>query len=455
MTMAAPVAADPGVLGPRLVGAVPAPLGRRFAAYLIDLLASNGLLLLTDVAVLSGNYGASRLSTPFLLVSLVIGLAQWRLHAVRGQTFGKQAMGLRTVAVPSAEAPGAGRTAGRLVLWALMACVPLVGLPLVALSVFFDPTGLRRGWHDRATGVLLVDLRAGRDPMVVPAATAWGAQAAGAAAPLVPAVAPVGASVGLPTPVTPAAAAPEPAVVPAPAPAAPAPAAPPSAAPVAPGLPSGLPAPAAPAVPSVPAPPSAASSLPAPQPAVARPAAPAPVGPEAGEDGIIAAVPGMAAPTPVVPAPPIPPTPPVAAEHARVDHPPVGTPASPWSSDAAEETVLSAEVLRRRPALRLRFDTGDELEVTGAGRIGRDPQRADEPLEHLVPLEDRTRSVSKTHLEFRLTDGRLWVRDLHSTNGSKIGHPGAERPLQPGEWVEAAAGEVVHLGSRTFTVVGA
>ncbi|OZB89262.1 MAG: hypothetical protein B7X41_03755 [Microbacterium sp. 14-71-5] len=439
MTTTAPVSGDMSRLSPALAGTVAAPAGRRVSAYVVDCLAAGGLFALANVGPVVGLYGASQLEVAGLVVAVVVGLVQWGMHASSGQTIGKRLFGLRTVTVTDGRAPGAGRTAGRLLLWDVIALVPIVGFPLVALSVFFDSTGLRRGWHDLVTGVVLIDVQRGRDPLA--GASSAHAERVGQAPPHgvgtgpVPVAAPLVPAVPSSVPTS---------AAPGPVPAAVAPVA----APVAPTPVIPTPVIATPATPT--------AAIPAPAAAVAPPAPAAPTSPASApvatqqRGGLIAAVPGMAPGAPAMDVVAVPPTPP--APSASAPTPAWGT--GPGAGcDDVDQTVLSVAALRVAPSVRLRFDTGEELEVTGPGRIGRDPQPGEEPVTHRIPLDDRTRSVSKTHLEFRLTDGRLWVRDLHSTNGSRISTGGAERPLEAGRWVPADAGDVVHLGSRTFTVV--
>ncbi|MNN97291.1 hypothetical protein D3C81_2164340 [compost metagenome] len=66
---------------------------------------------------------------------------------------------------------------------------------------------------------------------------------------------------------------------------------------------------------------------------------------------------------------------------------------------------------------------------------------------------DETRSVSKTHLEFGVEGGELWVRDLHSTNGVVLVDGDVSVRLEPGQRVVAPVGSRVRAGEREFTVV--
>lgn len=93
---------------------------------------------------------------------------------------------------------------------------------------------------------------------------------------------------------------------------------------------------------------------------------------------------------------------------------------------------------------RLRFSNGDEVYIWGTGLIGREPRIAGEQPTHLVTVDDPTETVSRVHLAFGQNEGRLWVQDLGSTNGTTI-HRGTERvdcegrrayPLVPGSIVE-------------------
>jgi len=102
----------------------------------------------------------------------------------------------------------------------------------------------------------------------------------------------------------------------------------------------------------------------------------------------------------------------------------------------------------------LQFSTGESVTVSGTGLIGRNP--APEPGEYfdlLVPIFDAGRSVSKTHLEFGQEDGRLWVGDRYSTNGTTIRRPGAEpRSCRPGTRYFVERGTRVELGDEFFVV---
>lgn len=101
----------------------------------------------------------------------------------------------------------------------------------------------------------------------------------------------------------------------------------------------------------------------------------------------------------------------------------------------------------------LDVDDGTVLEVRGRGLVGREPAATDGPtVHHLVPLNDDTLLMSRTHLEFGLDESGLWIRDCHSRNGSKIAVGESRMPLEPGMRVRAPSGSTVFVGGRRLTV---
>ncbi|MDR1266084.1 MAG: FHA domain-containing protein [Propionibacteriaceae bacterium] len=70
-----------------------------------------------------------------------------------------------------------------------------------------------------------------------------------------------------------------------------------------------------------------------------------------------------------------------------------------------------------------------------------------------VVLDDPGHSISKTHLEFGLDQGRPWVKDRGSTNGSTITRPGqSAQRLEPKTQVYVAAGDIIGCGHSRFEV---
>ncbi len=383
---------DLGSLAPALAGAGAAPVGTRLGAGVIDGIVNAVATLVVYGAVYRG------LAVPIVLVYLVALILFWAWNAATGLTIGRSATGLRLVSADTGGAPGWGRTAGRsLILGAFggLTCGLLSWLPLG--SILWDRDDRSRGWHDKWSRTVVIDIRHGRDTL--------------AGAVPVPGVAPAQPWSAAPQSLTPPP--PRPVTPPAPVPAVVAPPAPP--APVAAVVPPAPPAPAAPA------------------------------------GGVISAVPGVAPAPREAPA-----AVPAGADPAHVlsfrpSRP--GSPPPDVSLDDADRTVMRAP--RRPVAMTLAFDTGERVSLTGGlGLVGRDPQpRPDEHVDHLVPIADPERSVSKTHLSFGVDAAGLWVRDRGSTNGVRVLRGDAvvaEVGMDEPSYV--AVGDTVEFGDRRFTV---
>lgn len=413
---------------------VPANYGRRVLAFLID--GAFGGVLTTIIALPIIWIAAASVAPgstfelaglPYTLISLASGLyplAMLVLQAFTGFSLGKRIMGLRTVKVEALIRPGLGRMLLRGVIVGASNIVIGIGPLLVYLSPLWDPSKRLRGWHDRLSGTWVIDVTRGPNPL---------AKNAGEIVDDVPAVEKTRRPKAAPVPA---------AVVPA-APAAQAPVvqslsqapdaysyAPPSVAAAAPSAPPVAPAPSAPPVPVNPDVPSypfpSASGTPA------APAAPvAPVAPAA----------------PV--APPVPSGP--------IEAIPSFDPLPPFGGEDLDGTKLSNSVpAQALPAgtVTLLFDTGESYVIAGHGVLGRDPVSpygaADDML---VQVAGDTRSISKTHLEFEVQAGSIWVTDRRSTNGSAIVRAdGVESPITPGQRMTLRSGDRVRIGTRVFTL---
>lgn len=150
-------------------------------------------------------------------------------------------------------------------------------------------------------------------------------------------------------------------------------------------------------------------------------------------------------PRPRTPAPPLLPV------------PDLGTPASRRADP--DESAIDLETTRlvaRSPSTRyvLQFSTGESVVVTGSGLIGRNPSaEPGEYVDQLVTLLDGGRSVSKTHLEYGQEQGRFWVSDRYSTNGSVVRPPDEpERRCEAGRRYLVSRGTRVEIGEQFFVV---
>jgi len=465
-----------------------APVGRRVAAYAIDVV---GLALLAGIGVavaflVGGEPEAG--APPSALSSLpsvfggLGGLALWVSESVTGATLGGALLGIRTVSAETGRPAGLLRIFVRQLVVGLGYVACLVGEWLVAASGVFDKTPAQRGWHDKAAGTIVLLADATGVARTADPAQAWDRAVARAVGP-VP-TPPPGAAEPAPAPAAPATPAPAAApVTPAPAAAPVTPA--PAAAPVtpAPASPAGPPSTTTPAAGAagepVWSPPTPVSPTPVtPPPAEAEPEptiglVPLPPGVGTGRPterppapGLITGLPsvaGSAASAPdagAVPAGGATPS----ASAARQDAP-TGAPASSdsaapepprWTEelDEIELTRLRTPVTGQPPVppgLRLLFDTGERVDVVGDGVVGRAPLGE---VPHVVAIDDPARSLSKTHLEFGPAEpGTLWVVDRGSTNGTVVVRPdGSAATLPPGVRAVVGPGWSLRLGERTVRV---
>ena len=162
----------------RRLGLVPAPAGRRSAAFALDatvwiVLALPGVIgaaILVPALVTSGASpaatpaGSSILPLVLIIVSQVLltafGLTQLILHGRRGVTLGKASFGIRSVNVATFGRPGFWRVTLRaLVLWGSQAVLPLVGPAVMFASSSWDPGSRGRSWLDRIGRCYAVDAR--------------------------------------------------------------------------------------------------------------------------------------------------------------------------------------------------------------------------------------------------------------------------------------------------------
>ena len=111
-----------------------------------------------------------------------------------------------------------------------------------------------------------------------------------------------------------------------------------------------------------------------------------------------------------------------------------------------------ANVVVARPVLgRVRFSTGDEVDLDRPVLIGRNPriegQIANE-LPHVVRL-DIGQGLSRTHAAIRLEGWQVYLEDLNSANGTVVTLPGrAPRRLHAGEPALLEHGSLVDLGGE-------
>ncbi|WBU39227.1 FHA domain-containing protein [Homoserinibacter sp. YIM 151385] len=122
---------------------------------------------------------------------------------------------------------------------------------------------------------------------------------------------------------------------------------------------------------------------------------------------------------------------------------------------AAPVTADNPQIVIR--GWRLSPQGGRHIDVDTAVVLGRRPTApAERPGARAVPLEDESKTVSKTHALVEPAGDGLRIVDLGSTNGVKLARGGeAERIVPPGLAVELEAGDIVHLGDLRIAVARA
>jgi len=371
---------------------------RRFYAWVIDRLLS---LVVYAAAAAAAYLALIRPGHTLLgvVVVVVVALVVWFVGALMtglaGVTPGKSLCGLKVVSAATGEPVGLGAALVR------QAIVGVGGYPTAGLGdatlawmATLDDSGLRRAWHDRVVGSVVVEARPQEAvavaeeqlPERVVNLTAMRLMPAEAVAvPPTQAPAPVAAqAVGQGAASAPAGTAPIP------------------------RLASGSAASAVPATPTPPASPPTSTAPPAP----AR----------------------------VPQAPPVPAAAPVA-------------PVVPRASAAVPATQPPAAPVQAR--WRVTFDTGQSFVVEGLALVGRSPEpRQGEQAAHLVPLQSADMSLSKTHAQFGVVpDGTLVVMDRGSTNGTVLIRGGVTKPLPARQPATLLPGDRVRFGDREMSVV--
>jgi hypothetical protein len=133
--------------------------------------------------------------------------------------------------------------------------------------------------------------------------------------------------------------------------------------------------------------------------------------------------------------------------------PSMSTPSTSARSTGASEADIPTGPILPVPYV-LSFSTGERIVVVGAGLLGRRPfAQPNERFDQLVSIADHERSVSKTHLEFGVEDGQLWVCDRYSANGTVIIPPaGGPHRCEPGRRYRVPRGGRVEIGDHWFDV---
>ncbi|GAA1456200.1 RDD family protein [Williamsia maris] len=156
VTVAEPAAPSVDV-DTRWAGLRPVGVGIRVLSFLLDLSAL--LVVGSATAALSIVVGVPAIATviaPLAVVAVWIWNLSWLI--VSGNSFGKAAVGVRAVGATTLDTPAALPAVLRSVLFGATAGI-------VSVTVLVDRTPWKRGWHDIASGIILVDALNGRNPL--------------------------------------------------------------------------------------------------------------------------------------------------------------------------------------------------------------------------------------------------------------------------------------------------
>ncbi|MCM3695158.1 RDD family protein [Microbacterium oleivorans] len=137
---------------------VPATMRHRVLALLIDSAVAGGVIAVATGVVIGLSVATAEAVSVVWLLPIVAGVGVvWFLvySAMQGGrgSVGMRFMGVRLEHAADDAGLGFGRALGRNLIWVLTGSV-LVGL----FSPLFDPSRWRRGWHDIASGAVVVDV---------------------------------------------------------------------------------------------------------------------------------------------------------------------------------------------------------------------------------------------------------------------------------------------------------
>ena len=408
-----------------LDGCAPATLGRRFGARALDFVLGGAAGLIISLPI-RFQTSIDAILTTSLIVQVLVALLTVGVYIYFGTTGflpGGRILGIRQVRVSDGSAPGWAGVAKYLLIALVSGFTFGIGY---IITIALIRNRLNRAWHDTATGLVVLDVRAGRDPIAHP----W-TQAAARLSPGAPARETV-VSVG-----STSAEAPSPA--------------------------------ARPAVVSVGSAPSAplgqaagtdetslASPLIVAETAKSESGDRQSFGASAvvsvGNDEMITGVPWRKADASA----------PVSAGHENPFVPPrevvapVPVPPQP-AEDESDRTVVSLDAIALLTAQHTRLlvcDDGQRIPLDKATVVGRNPVAPEGfPGARLHSLQDTTMSISKTHAVVGPDPDGVWVQDLRSTNGTAVTTANGMRTAVPsGGRLVAGQGAVVHIGKLAFRV---
>lgn len=205
--------------------------------------------------------------------------------------------------------------------------------------------------------------------------------------------------------------------------------------------------PAVPAQPAAPAAPTQASPYTAP----ARPQG-APLAPPTRQRPVQPAAPAVSAQASSRTAPARPQGAPLAppTRQRPVAAPPQG---APRSAPRPASATHAAGPSTNGPHTGLLLDTGQSIPVDRTIVLGRAPSPVS-PGDVPIPVDDQTRSLSRTHVRITPTASGISIVDMNSANGTRARTPnGRTHTLVPGQPLELPLNSQLLLGERLISVV--
>lgn len=141
-----------------------ASMGQRALGYLIDAVIVQLPFVLASVAALLAAPDPAEYVTPWWAVAVqavVFITYQTVLLAWRGRTVGCAAVGIRIARYGDGGRPTFSQAAIRCLIPGIFGANSLTALiePLIPLTALLDQSGLRRAWHDKAAGTVVVRTR--------------------------------------------------------------------------------------------------------------------------------------------------------------------------------------------------------------------------------------------------------------------------------------------------------
>lgn len=194
------------------------------------------------------------------------------------------------------------------------------------------------------------------------------------------------------------------------------------------------------------------------------------------------AAPQDAAPRPVRAMPQAPGRPITPAVPAQPAAPAVSAQASPYTAPARPQSAPATPPTRQRPVAAppqgaprsaprpasathaagpstngphtgLLLDTGQSIPVDRTIVLGRAPSPVS-PGDVPIPIDDQTRSLSRTHVRITPTASGISIVDMNSANGTRARTPnGRTHTLVPGQPLELPLNSQLLLGERLISVV--